>query len=226
MRSRQEVKALARAAYKEQLGVCVLILLVYILLSGLSGVTFIGALLLVPPLTVGCAFVFLQVYTGQKTGMNSLFSGFEHFGRNLGSLLLMGLFIWLWSLLFFVPGIIKAIAYSMTPYILADSNNISAGHAIKLSMRITQGHKGKLFVLQLSFIGRALLCSLPTLLPTVGVVAGFGTMVLLTIVGTLSTLLLELFFLLPYIETTMAGFYLELKKLALDTNVAGPHEFM
>ena len=224
MRSRQEVKALARAAYKEQLGTSVLILLVYMLLSNISGVTLIGAFLLVPPLVVGCAFVFLQVYTGQKTGMSSLFSGFERFGRNLGAILLMGLFTWLWSLLLLVPGIIKSLSYSMTPYILADCNNISARDSIKLSMRITQGHKGKLFMLQLSFIGRALLCSLPAFLPAF--VIGLSTMVLLSIVGVLCTLLLELFFLLPYIETTTAGFYLELKKLAIDTNVAAPSEFM
>ena len=62
-------------------------------------------------------------------------------------------FVSLWSLLFYIPGIVKSIAYSMAPYILADNPNLTARQALTISKQITKGHKWELFVLQLSFIG-------------------------------------------------------------------------
>ena len=66
----------------------------------------------------------------------------------------------LWALLLIIPGIVKAYAYRMVPYILADNPNIGASRAIELSNRMTQGHKFDIFVLDLSFIGWYLLGSL------------------------------------------------------------------
>lgn len=61
--------------------------------------------------------------------------------------------IFLWSLLLVVPGIIKALAYAMTPYVLADEPQLNAGEAIAKSARMMQGHKHQLLLLELSFIG-------------------------------------------------------------------------
>lgn len=61
--------------------------------------------------------------------------------------------IFLWSLLFVIPGIIKAYEYSMVPYILAENPQISSERAFELSKRMTKGEKWKIFVLDLSFIG-------------------------------------------------------------------------
>lgn len=61
--------------------------------------------------------------------------------------------IFLWSLLFVIPGIIKAYEYSMIPYILAENPNISSERAFELSKKMTAGEKWKIFVLELSFIG-------------------------------------------------------------------------
>ena len=58
----------------------------------------------------------------------------------------------LWSLLFIIPGIVKAYAYSMTEYILYENPRLSAGEAIRISNAMTQGFKGELFVFDLSFI--------------------------------------------------------------------------
>ena len=61
--------------------------------------------------------------------------------------------IFLWSLLFVIPGIIKAYEYSMVPYILAENPQISCERAFELSKQMTKGEKWKIFVLNLSFIG-------------------------------------------------------------------------
>lgn len=63
------------------------------------------------------------------------------------------LFTFLWSLLFIVPGIIKGFSYSMIPYIMADNPMMDYKRAMKLSMAMTDGHKGDMFVLWLSFSG-------------------------------------------------------------------------
>ena len=72
-------------------------------------------------------------------------------------MLLVGVFTWLWSLLFVIPGIVKSYSYAATPYILGRYTNVTAENAIKISMRIMNGHKMDLFILQLSFIGWQLL---------------------------------------------------------------------
>lgn len=61
--------------------------------------------------------------------------------------------IFLWSLLFVIPGIIKSYEYSMVPYILAENPHISSERAFELSRQMTKGEKWKIFVLDLSFLG-------------------------------------------------------------------------
>ena len=60
-------------------------------------------------------------------------------------------------MLLVVPGIVKAYAYRLTPYILADCPRVSATGALEISMRMTQGHKWEIFVMELSFLGWNLL---------------------------------------------------------------------
>ena len=61
--------------------------------------------------------------------------------------------VFLWSLLFVIPGIIKSYEYCMVPYILAENPQISCERAFELSRKMTKGEKWKIFVLDLSFIG-------------------------------------------------------------------------
>lgn len=61
--------------------------------------------------------------------------------------------IFLWSLLFVIPGIIKSYEYRMVPYILAENPQIDCDRAFELSRQMTDGEKWKIFVLDLSFIG-------------------------------------------------------------------------
>ena len=74
-------------------------------------------------------------------------------GANVVAGILICVFTFLWSLLFIIPGIIKAYSYSMTYYIRCDHPEYTAEQSIKESQRIMQGNKIRLFCLHLSFIG-------------------------------------------------------------------------
>ncbi|MDD3421986.1 MAG: DUF975 family protein [Bacilli bacterium] len=83
-----------------------------------------------------------------------LFSGFtrKYYWKIFVATLLVDIFVFLWSLLLVVPGIIKGYAYSQTYYILLDNPDMKVIDAIKESERMMKGHKFELFVLQISFI--------------------------------------------------------------------------
>jgi uncharacterized membrane protein len=87
--------------------------------------------------------------------------------------------------LFVIPGIIKKYSYALTPYILKDNPKLEYNSAITLSRKMMDGHKWELFYLQFSFIGWAILSCFT-----------FG-------IGYL--------WLIPYIQTTQAAFYEEVK---------------
>lgn len=126
--------------------------------SGISFMISLGALFLLPFTDAGCASLTLSVARRQKaSAVQPYVEGAKNYTRKLGGLLWMSLFVFLWSLLFIIPGIVKAYSYRFTPYILADCPNVKAKDALKLSMRMTDGVKGEIFVFDLSFIGWFLL---------------------------------------------------------------------
>ena len=90
----------------------------------------------------------------------SLFSKFKDWKQVIITYLHQFAMIFLWTLLFIVPGIIKGYAYALVSYIIADDSNISSKDALKLSEEMMRGHKGELFVFGLSFIGWHLLAIL------------------------------------------------------------------
>jgi uncharacterized membrane protein len=71
---------------------------------------------------------------------------------------IMSLYLFLWTLLFIIPGIIKAFAYSQTFYILADNPSLSFNEAIEASMKMMYGYKWKYVGLAFRFFGWSLLC--------------------------------------------------------------------
>lgn len=116
----------------------------------------VAAVILSGPLAFGLAYSFLkQARDGQAMNIKDLFIGFN--GAQFSQLLLLGLmqdiFIFLWSLLFIVPGIVKSYAYSMAYYIKADHPEYTWKQCLDESTRMMDGHKGDLFVQDLSFIG-------------------------------------------------------------------------
>ncbi len=109
-------------------------------------------------LTIGYVAVFVSLIRTRHSNIETLFIGFKK--ATVSSLLasvLVGLFTFLWSLLFLIPGIVKSYSYAMTFYILNDRPELSAMDAITESRRIMNGHKLDLFILHLSFIGWILL---------------------------------------------------------------------
>ncbi len=160
MKTRVEIKSQAKALLLADYGACLLPYLLFAALSMLaSGMTAgVGALLLLP-FEVGVCLVYLLRWRGENPPLELLFISTiqENYLRKLCSLLLVGVYTFLWSLLFIIPGIVKSYSYAMTGYILAKYPNVNAQNAIKLSGRIMEGRKLDLFVVDLSFIGWNLL---------------------------------------------------------------------
>ena len=112
---------------------------------------------------VSAGFVLFLMNTVRRTGacFGNLLDGFGMFGRIILLNLLEWLFIMLWSLLFVIPGIIAAYRYRMALYLLLDHPEMSVMQCIRESKRMMKGHKGELFVMDLSFLGWAILESIP-----------------------------------------------------------------
>ncbi len=137
-----------------------IILIIAILNAGLSAIPFLGtviSLLITGPITLGLAIVFLKLVRGEEISVELVFSGFKDFARSFTAGVLVIIYVFLWSLLLIIPGIIASYAYSMTFFILADNPNLTANEAITASKELMKGHKTELFLLDLSFIGWILL---------------------------------------------------------------------
>ena len=180
---RVQLKAIAKQQIQGNIGILFVCLLITSVLSGLIlGLT---TLIVGPPLTLGLTMIFLGLTRDESPEINTLFSGFSYMGPAILLNIMIAVFTCLWSLLFVIPGIIKAISYSMAYFVLADNPELSAKEALDESKRITSGHIGDLFVLYLSFIPWVLLGAIT-----------YG---------------LALIYVVPYMQTTMANYYLELK---------------
>ena len=139
------------------------------------------------PLSVGLFAAYRNLYLGTdvKVVENAFKTGFGNWGHHVGGTLLVALYTLAWTLLLIVPGIIKSFSYALTPFILTDKPELSANEAIELSMKMMDGHKLDLFILYLSFIGWYLLSIL--------------------------TLCIGMLWVMPYMYTTMAAFYEDVK---------------
>lgn len=141
-------------------GTMIAIYLLYVVIISASGIVAIGPLLLAGALSLGFSIALLKVARKQNAEISNLFDGFKNYGEVLVAYILQVIFIFLWSLLFFIPGIIKSYSYSMTFYIMADNPTISGSDAITQSRKLMNGNKLRLFCLDLSFIGWYLLSAL------------------------------------------------------------------
>ena len=112
---------------------------------------------IVPAVNVGAARFFMNVAYNKEYSLYDMAFGFFNYIKVMLTQALTGLCIVLWSLLFLVPGIIKAIAWSFVPQILAENPGVGATEAMKISAVLTDGRKGELFKFYLSFFGWFLL---------------------------------------------------------------------
>lgn len=158
---RAYLKSLAKEQIKGNVGKLFLISIVYLLIMyGANCIPMVGSiavLVLGPALTVGYCAIYLNLAEGQLPELRDLFDHINNFWLAFKFSLLRGLLVFLWSLLLVVPGIIKAYAYSMTVYIIAENPGIGAREALRMSEEMMKGHKMELFVLELSFLGWHLL---------------------------------------------------------------------
>lgn len=209
MKSRQELKAEAKIAMAEQRGTAILLCLVLVVAVIVSSIldqivlfatggmgvlywlVFWAGLLIIYVMGVNLLGEYIKIFKREKADVGALFTELRvNFLRKLGGSLWMMLFYFLWSLLFIIPGVVKMMSYYFTQNILADCPEVKATDAIKISMKITQGHKMDVFVFILSFIGWFILSAL-----TCGI--------------------LYVVYVGPYFYSADAGFYLELKNKAL-----------
>lgn len=159
-----------------------------IIVLALSAASTPLAFILVGPLLVGQSYYLLDVAENNNEGkkIELLIEPFKKsLVTSIVAIFLKSIFIFLWTLLFVIPGIIKYYAYSMTPYIIAENPKIDFMDAIKKSEELMKGNKWRLFKLQLSFIGWFILALIP-----------FG---------------IGLIFLNPYYQLTVTNFYIDIR---------------
>jgi len=160
--SRPELKNRAKAALSGKWGSAVLAMLIFFLLQmGCGIIPVLGTIILVPPLQFGLVIFFIRFFRHGETELENLFKGFDMFGKALAVYWLSQLYIFLWSLLFIVPGIVASYRYSQAMLILYDNPEITASEAIRRSKAMMYGNKMTLFIQDLSFLGWIILSIFP-----------------------------------------------------------------
>ncbi|GLX70292.1 DUF975 family protein [Paenibacillus glycanilyticus] len=162
-----ELRTRARHSLQGNWGKSVLALIVYGLVGFLIGlldlipvVGYIIQLLTSGALSLGLIIFFVGIARQEGPPISEIFGGFSHFIKAFCVYFFMTLFTVLWSLLLIIPGIIAYLSYSQAYYILQDNPDIGALEAIRRSKQLMKGRKWKFFVLNLTFIGWALLALL------------------------------------------------------------------
>jgi uncharacterized membrane protein len=159
--SNSDIMSNARSQLQGKWRSAILVAFIYMLIIIIPGsIPKIGKicnLVIGGPISFGICYYFLSFTRGRYPVLEDLFKGFSIFGKTFISYLLIILFTILWTLLLIVPGIIAAISYSMTFYIMADNSEISGQDAIKKSKELMMGNKYRYFCLLCRFIGWGLL---------------------------------------------------------------------
>ena len=196
MKSNSEMRQEARVALKNRWSTGALMTLVYVFVYYALSFAFLygvsrdwGGLvvsLLLLPFAWAYQVAFLEIKRGKWVEVSYVFSGFKDAQRLYSTMFLQFVYTTLWCLLLLIPGIVKNYSYAMTSFVLKDDATLSNNRAIEKSMAMMQGHKMQLFLLDLSFIGWGILCVL--------------------------TLGMGFFWLSPYMCTSRAAFYEELKR--------------
>lgn len=182
------IKNFAKSKIKERFGNVFIITLIIMIASAACGATYIGVIL-VPALTLSLLHSNISFLAGYDVEIKDAFRGVSNWWGAFKVNFFQGLFTMLWSLLFFIPGIVKACAYSQAMYLLGMNKEKSALESLRESEQLMKGHKMEYFMLQLSFIGWWILVGLT-----------FG---------------LAAIWVLPYYNATMATFFIHLMP---DTN--------
>ena len=141
---------------------------------------------LLTPFEYGCRKFFRKNLDEPAKLSNIVYVFDSHYKNIIKTAFMKDLFVFLWSLLFVIPGIIKSYEYRMVPYIMSEDPTMNYKDALAESKKLMTGNKWKTFVLDLSFIGWDILSAMTL---------GF----------------LEIFFVAPYKASTEAALYETLK---------------
>lgn len=117
-------------------------------------------ILLINPLQMGTYRFFLSNLNEQAKVKQVAFAFDHHYKNIVKTLFMRDLYVFLWSLLFIIPGIVKAYEYRMVPYLLCENPSMNFNEALVLSSKMMYGQKWRTFVLDLSFLGWNILSSL------------------------------------------------------------------
>lgn len=189
---RASMKAHAKEQIKGKILILLAITLIISVASGaisfvLGPVGGIATLLIAGPIAYAQVFIYLGITNKSRVPkVEDIIVGFkdDNFLRTFVAYIRLVVFVFLWSLLFWIPGIIKSISYSQMFYLLAEDDKLDPGEAQKQSMEMMEGHKWEYFVLGLSFIPWYLLC---------GITLGIASI-----------------WVVPYIQTTLAEYHVRL----------------
>lgn len=195
--TRIELKNAAKEQIQGKIGLLfVMFLIVAIIGAGCSLVPVIGwfaTIIIMPAFEISLCMIYLALARNEEISVGDVFKGFNITGKAVWLYILTILFTFLWSLLFIIPGIIKAFSYSMSQYILADNPKLTAMEALSESKQIMDGRKLDLFILVLSFVLWYLLC---------------------LITGGIAYIYVK-----PYFEATITNFYNEIKDKKIEAEV-------
>ena len=195
--TRIELKNEAKEQIKGKIGILFLIFLIIAMIgAGSSLVPVVGwfaTIIIMPAFNISLCMIFLNLAKREDVSVGDVFKGFNITGKAVWLSIITWVYTFLWSLLFIIPGIIKTFSYSMAPFILADNSNLTASEALSESIRIMDGHKFDLFVLQLSFFWWYLLGAIT-----------FG---------------IAYIYVVPYFEATITNFYNEIKDKKIEAEV-------
>ena len=127
--------------------------------------TFFSILASLMGMVLGSGFVLycMAIRRGERAEYLTLFDGFSFVGKIIGLNIVMYIFIWLWSMLFIIPGFIAAYRYRFALYNLYENPGIGIMEALDMSKQQTLGYKGQLFTRDLSYLGWTLLASVPSM---------------------------------------------------------------
>ena len=179
----------AKITLKGNWGGAILACVVQWLITGAAGtIPVIGGLahIFLIPLSVGLNLYFLLLARTQQPALETIFVPFNSYGRMLWAGIRMFIFIFLQWLLLIIPGIVATYRYALTYYIMLDEPELKAREAMIKSREMMYGHKAQL-------------CGYSILLG------------LLAIAAAIFTLGIGLIWFVPFAQTFMANYYLQVK---------------
>lgn len=187
------------------------IIAVLLVVFGILSIVALVSIILGGATKFGYAKFLFKFSNKEEVAVSDLFSEYSRIGSGFVMNLLTGIYLVLWTLLFFPVGIVKSFSYALTPYIMAENPNVGANEAITMSREMMNGNKGKLFFLKLSFIGWALLLVLLAMVLIFPVAVAFVASEVLGMVAILAYFLIITVastYLTTYMETAGAAFYI------------------